>query len=1112
MTAANETPGSGPRPDPQTSAAPEGSTAVSAAPTETDQDKPIPLPPLAPPKPVQTTPEQLRTEMRRLDWGLVAVALALAFLLTAFAIRNSDFWMHLATGRLYAHGEFNFGHDPFSYTTNGSYWANHSWLFDLAIYGLTSVLGGPESAAGGAALVLLKALLMTALAWVMLRTSRAGQSLWAPAACTALAFFAISTRLLFQPTLISLLFLGITLYVLQSPVHREAGYRPGSKPSPSPLTRYWLLPVLFVLWVNLDDWFLLGPITVLLYLVGQVIQHYTAPIFSGVDAPDPKQIRTLIIVLIVGLAACLINPHHYHAFVLPGQLPLFSAEIFEQDALLAQIFYSPFQAEYFRPGYGSVATVIAAYYLLAAMGVASFAASFLGGWRWWRVLIWTFFFALSALQARNIPFFAVVAGPITALNLQDFAAHRFGLVPRVDPGWKWWSRGGRIATLVIGVLLMALVWPGWLHADWFHGGYPTEMHLPHRVSLAVETDPSMVQTATQLNAWRSAGWLPPENHGFLCSPDLVNYLAWFDTDEKGGPRERGFCDYRFEIFPERIAKQYVDVRQFPRVLAEFRLRQRNLPPNDDVWQEVFREHHISHVMVNRANDRYYTFFRDWLQNDWRQWALVYMDGNTSIFRWLDPKQAQGPSAHIQRLDVDALAFGPHAERAPAEGPARSAEYQELWKRYVYGQQSRPLSQAQALGYLEYYESVRQLWPSPFLYSSLVATPVIPAGAAGILAPGAVLLPSSFYLANVPVVLIRISKPGPPPALLLALRASRRAVAVNPDDTQTYLTLAKTYAALTLWQEDVWNESYRRSIPGSPLSQRQRLRQIQIIAALEALLRLRPDDAEAHRMLGESYSVLNFYDLALEHKREHIQAQEAIGPQGSETQENFDKVMDMPRKQLEEYDKQVTRARDDYEVKAANLRLPDKVALALNHGLAKKALDLLLEADPSEIGANEARLQLDLLLCTGRLDEVRAKLEDTESGGGLKSVLPDYGWFMTQIDAASGKYQEAGEYLEEYIVSRERSNVENAMVRTRATIFQRTGPGDVANLLSGLDEVRQIAELRVIRGLLALEEGDTATAARFFRQAMATVASPQFDFDGREIARRYLELIDRQASK
>ncbi|MBP3955165.1 hypothetical protein J8F10_07710 [Gemmata sp. G18] len=39
----------------------------------------------------------------------------------AFVARNSDVWLHLATGRLVAHGDYHFGADPFAYTIADKY-------------------------------------------------------------------------------------------------------------------------------------------------------------------------------------------------------------------------------------------------------------------------------------------------------------------------------------------------------------------------------------------------------------------------------------------------------------------------------------------------------------------------------------------------------------------------------------------------------------------------------------------------------------------------------------------------------------------------------------------------------------------------------------------------------------------------------------------------------------------------------------------------------------------------------------------------------------------------------------------------------------------------------
>src|SRR5262249_50854540 len=155
----------------------------------------------------------------------------------------------------------------------------------------------------------------TALAEVMMRMSRPRGSLWAPAACTGLAILALSTRSLLQPATVSFFFLGLTLYLL----NRPRQLRSLDSRAPFRAISYWLLVPLFVVWVNFDSWFLLGPITVGLYLLGEFLQQTFAPIRTGDDAPHPAELRTLTLVLVSGVAACLLNPHFYHAFGLPPE-------------------------------------------------------------------------------------------------------------------------------------------------------------------------------------------------------------------------------------------------------------------------------------------------------------------------------------------------------------------------------------------------------------------------------------------------------------------------------------------------------------------------------------------------------------------------------------------------------------------------------------------------------------------------------------------------------------------------------------------------------------------------------------------------------------------------
>src|SRR5262249_16722835 len=121
---------------------------------------------------------------------------------------------------------------------------------------------------------------------------------------------------------------------------------------------------------------------------------------------------TLALALAVGLAACLLNPHHVRAFALPPELAPRSE--LRRDPLFASFYQSPWGALY-AARVGDVAAW--SYYALLALGALSFPLTWVV-WRWGRPLTWLAFAILSLWLMRGVPFFAVVAGPVLVLNLQ----------------------------------------------------------------------------------------------------------------------------------------------------------------------------------------------------------------------------------------------------------------------------------------------------------------------------------------------------------------------------------------------------------------------------------------------------------------------------------------------------------------------------------------------------------------------------------------------------------------------------------------------------------------------------------------------------------------------
>ena len=395
-----------------------------------------------------TAPSQERTPAwgKRIDAVTTALVLAFAFVSASFVARNSDVWMHRAAGRLLVQGDYRFGVDPFAYTSGVRYWANHAWLFDIGLYAAWQGLGG-------GVVVMLKALLVAATACFMLVAARGRGPNWIASFAVILGVLAMSPRILLQPVVLSYLFLAVCLWCL----------RAGGK---------WLrtVPIVIAAWVNVDGWFVLGPVLVGLFWLGRRFTSSKSN-FGDVGEHNGPWPRWFIPATI---AASLLSPHHVRAWVLPLEVsPSVWLSSFPSDPRFANLFTSPWHG---RPlgaagGYNLAAW---AFFVLLALGIVSFALN-RSALRSWRGTVWLAFVLVAAWQSRLVPFFAVVGAPIAALNLRE-------AVPTTA-----FLRPGRAIAFATSVALVALSYVGWVAG--FHNrdrGMAWDIHTDATLAWAAE--------------------------------------------------------------------------------------------------------------------------------------------------------------------------------------------------------------------------------------------------------------------------------------------------------------------------------------------------------------------------------------------------------------------------------------------------------------------------------------------------------------------------------------------------------------------------------------------------------------------------------------------------
>jgi hypothetical protein len=686
------------------------------------------------------------------DFLLITLALGLAFLVSSFVARNADIWLHLAAGQRLLSGEYHPGSDPFSYAANDRSWVNHSLLFDVGAYLLYKCDGD------GVLLVILKALAVVLTFALLIGIRRPGYAYWPWAVVAGVAILAAAPRMLLSPIVGSTVLLAATLFLLFRFPHKRGS---------------WQFPIaiglVFWIWAQVDDWFILGPITLVLVLLGELLQAQflkPATTAGSTSTPEPlgdlPDVPTLAKALCIGLLACMLNPHHVRIWELPFELAGMK-EVETDPRLQLQVFLTPLSKSYYENSqFGSNLNGLA--YALLFVGGGLVMALGVGRIRFAYIALWLGFALLSLTTVFAVPFFAVVAVPLVASQLNAYSS-TYTLKDWDDPKTKFailGSAAGRVVTLICLAAACVLAWPGWMQPPSNAPAYT------RRVGWGIEPDAGLVRAARQLQSWRETGALPAETHGFIASVELANYCAWF------APREKVFLNGNYNQYRTEL----------PEFLA---LRNAATTVNPKETEPLLKKIGAQYlVLASTQGDR--PDLRSsplkfsiglWVDGD--HWSPWYFDGRAAISGWNSAPERKRTAFPSPQVDPVSLAFGSGVERVPVPS-VNPIPPPEGWEgEFLHGVGMSPPWADEAIGWLMYKELIQKRQIAVDQIGGMTKRLFIPTQGHHRLLTA---LSSNLYR--------------PPPDELtaipiLAYRAARRAIAADPSHPDGYYALYRALA-------------------------------------------------------------------------------------------------------------------------------------------------------------------------------------------------------------------------------------------------------------------------------------------------------------------------------
>ncbi|MBE0699551.1 MAG: hypothetical protein IH586_21720, partial [Anaerolineaceae bacterium] len=396
--------------------------------------------------------------------------------------------------------------DLFSHTLTGQVLTPHEWLAQV-VFALSARLAGLNG------VVLTCALLIAFTFWLVFRRARqASQGLLLPVLAVVLAMAASSLHWLTRPHLFTFLMLALWMNVLED-------LRSGK------LRRWWLLPILMLVWANLHGAFIAGFVTWGVYGIGLAWDAFWRRFPKG----EGLHGHFWRYYLLAGALAFLVT------LVNPSGINLWGTSV----GYVGNRYLVSHTMEYLPPDFHDPSTWPFLIYIALLI--------FSSGMRSKRVEAGQLFLAIAWLvmglySVRNVPLFVILSAPLLAAGLQDWlhtSQHRGKMMARLH--------NLDLRMLNIDLSLRGLLWPVLCLAIAIAG---------FRAGVPLDFQQQGNRFDAQVFPVDAANWLvehpqPGEMFNYFPWGGYLLYRSW--------PQQRVFIDGQTDFYGEPFTRQYEQV-------------------------------------------------------------------------------------------------------------------------------------------------------------------------------------------------------------------------------------------------------------------------------------------------------------------------------------------------------------------------------------------------------------------------------------------------------------------------------------------------------------------------------------------------------------------------